>query len=74
MALKDWTKRNVSDFEIRNYVVYKWINNKDRFKQIVISKSPYGDIYVFTPTERINVYPKTISRAVVIAKSYMSKH
>jgi hypothetical protein len=74
MALKDWTKRNLSDFEVRNYVVYKWVNNKDRFKQIIISKSPYDDIDVLTPTEMINVYPQTISRAVIVAKSYMKTH
>ena len=74
MGLKDWINRDVSDFERKNYMQYKWHLKTSNFKRVEIYKDNYGDFSVSTPDGKLNVYPKTMSRALAIAKSYMANH
>ena len=74
MGSKDWIKRDVGDFESKNYMQYKWHLKTSNFKRVEIYKDNYGDFSVSTPDGKLNVYPKTMSRALAIAKSYMANH
>lgn len=69
---KCWIKRNLSDFERRNYAIEKYTKNGNPFEQIIISKSAYGDVEVITPTKRMNAI--NIADAKRKAKSYMRTH
>ncbi len=69
---KCWIKRNLSDFERRNYAVEKYTKIGDPFKQIIISKSAYGDIDVITPTKRMSAI--NIADARRKARAYMKKN
>ena len=66
-----WKKRNVSDFERRNYIIEKYRKGTSS-SEINISKSPYGDIEVITPKSRMNAQNITIARKK--ARAYMKKY